>query len=152
MEDQVHSSAGEQLKNIRTQRNLSLQEVSNQLKVSIDRLQQIEDDTYPPQGLDIYYRGHIRNYCHYLNIESEPIFEQLIAQGFILYPEKKTPPSTPMPQLPTRLSLNSLLAAATVLIVILLWWAQTHRHLDKTPPPLPKPFDTATVYEHPTEH
>ena len=70
------ASIGEQLKQIREDKNISLEEVANATKISKRYLQAIEEGNYGLIPGQTYVIGIIRNYARYLGIEPKPIIEQ----------------------------------------------------------------------------
>jgi cytoskeletal protein RodZ len=70
------ASIGEQLKQIREDKNISLEEVSNATKISKRYLQAIEEGNYSLIPGETYVIGIIRNYARYLGLNPKPIIEQ----------------------------------------------------------------------------
>ena len=76
---------GETLQSLRESLGLTPKEVSHQLKISVSRIAAFENNTYRNNTLNIYDRGHLRNYCHVLGIEPQKIFDDLEDFGMTLY-------------------------------------------------------------------
>ena len=70
------ASIGEQLKQIREDKNISLEEVANATKISKRYLQAIEEGNYSLIPGQTYVIGIIRNYARYLGLDPNPIVEQ----------------------------------------------------------------------------
>ena len=70
------ASIGEQLKQIREDKNISLEEVANATKISKRYLQAIEEGNYGLIPGQTYVIGIIRNYARYLGLDPKPIIEQ----------------------------------------------------------------------------
>ena len=70
------ASIGEQLKQIREDKNISLEEVANATKISKRYLQAIEEGNYSLVPGQTYVIGIIRNYARYLGLDPKPIIEQ----------------------------------------------------------------------------
>ncbi|MEK7397249.1 MAG: helix-turn-helix domain-containing protein [Candidatus Poribacteria bacterium] len=70
------ASIGEQLKQIREDKNISLEEVANATKISKRYLQAIEEGNYSLIPGQTYVIGIIRNYARYLGLDPKPIIEQ----------------------------------------------------------------------------
>jgi cytoskeletal protein RodZ len=70
------ASIGEQLKQIREDKNIPLEEVANATKISKRYLQAIEEGNYSLIPGQTYVIGIIRNYARYLGLDPKPIIEQ----------------------------------------------------------------------------
>lgn len=75
-------TAGQLLRETRIAKKIDLGDAANQLKLSEVRMEQLETDQYQNTCLDIFDCGHLRNYCKILDMQPEPVFELLAAQGF----------------------------------------------------------------------
>ena len=72
---------GEYLKSIRIKKKIKLKSVSDELKISVNILQNIERD-YFPQYLDsVFLVGHIRSYAKYLNLDHNEIIQNFRIQS-----------------------------------------------------------------------
>ncbi len=141
-------TAGTTLRTLRQQAELSEQDVINQLKISHERLAIMEKDLYPEQRLDIYFRGHLRNYCQLLQHDVDQIFQQLNDQGIMLFPESASTPKPPRPTPPFQLSLSTwtLISALSVLVLLGIFQQFHHRDITKKVPP-PYVLNTVSAYE-----
>ncbi|UTC24888.1 helix-turn-helix domain-containing protein [Candidatus Comchoanobacter bicostacola] len=85
---------GKDLADARQKRDLSIEQVSQLIKIKISQLTEIELDQYPSNHLDIYQIGYIQSYCRMLNMDSQLILNKLEAKGYTLSkpksPIKKT--------------------------------------------------------------
>ena len=71
---------GEYLKSIRIKKKIKLKSVSDELKISVNILQNIERD-YFPQYLDsVFLVGHIRSFSKYLNLDHKEIIQNFRIQ------------------------------------------------------------------------
>ena len=78
---------GEILKKTREDKKISLSNVSKELKISIEILSNIENN-YLQKDIDrVFIIGHLRSYCHLLNLNHNEIIELYKLQHFPL--EKK---------------------------------------------------------------
>lgn len=73
---------GEYLKYIRTDKNISLKKVSQDLKISLNVLQNIEKDNFPDHLNNVFLTGHLRVYAKYLNLDSDEIIKNFKIQHF----------------------------------------------------------------------
>ena len=71
---------GEYLRESRNSKNLTLSEVSKDLKIAIGVLQNIEGDNYPDYINHVYLIGHIRSYSKYLNLDQDLIVKRFKTQ------------------------------------------------------------------------
>ncbi|WP_319381248.1 helix-turn-helix domain-containing protein [Thiomicrorhabdus sp.] len=68
---------GELLVKAREEQSLSLDAVSAQLNLSVERLEKMESDSFDPANLSPFERGYVRNYAKLLGLkdaEFEPYF------------------------------------------------------------------------------
>ena len=71
---------GEYLKSIRIKKKIKLKSVSDELKIPVNILQNIESD-YFPQYLDsVFLVGHIRSFAKYLNLDHKEIIQNFRIQ------------------------------------------------------------------------
>lgn len=68
------------LKSERLGRGLTLQEMSERVRVSVSMLQTLEEGNYEKIGTDLLIRSFIRNYCTTLGIDSEPLLEKYASE------------------------------------------------------------------------
>ena len=71
---------GEYLKNIRLQKNLSLDNVAGDLKISIGYIKSIEEDNYSQLPIGPYAIGFIKSYSKYLGMDSIKITNEYKSQ------------------------------------------------------------------------
>lgn len=71
---------GEYLKSTRLKNKIKLKFVSDDLKISLDILQNIELDFFPDHIDKIYLIGHIRSYAKYLNLDQNQIIQNFKIQ------------------------------------------------------------------------
>ena len=63
---------GEYLKDARIKKNLNLLKISQELNISKNLLEDIENDYFPEYINTVFLIGHIRAYAKLLNIDHEP--------------------------------------------------------------------------------
>lgn len=73
-----HEGPGARLKLMRQAKNIELVEMAKQLRLSPQRLEQIESDDYNTMGSGAYARGYLRSYARYLGMEDAEIGELML--------------------------------------------------------------------------
>ena len=71
----VSSSLGKVLSTARIAKNLSLKEVSNNLRLSVAQIEALESDNFAALPQPMATRGFIRNYARLLEVDAEPLLE-----------------------------------------------------------------------------
>jgi len=71
---------GEYLKSIRIKKKIKLKSVSDELKISITILQDIERDYFPEYLDNVFLVGHIKSYSRYLNLDHNEIIQNFRIQ------------------------------------------------------------------------
>lgn len=79
--DTTSSTVGTILREQRQKQKLSISTISEQLKIREHVLENIENETYPNNVIDIYYQGHFRTYCKHLKLDHAKLFSQLAESG-----------------------------------------------------------------------
>jgi cytoskeleton protein RodZ len=136
---------GETLRRERLKRNLDLDRVSNELKISRRLLEAIEDDRFDKLPGGVFARSFVRQYAHLLGMDEDEISGELQR---ILEPASastqsaalsRTPEEIPMPRMEPwepsrRFQWSSSLPALAMVVVMMLacsavysWW-QRSRH------------------------
>lgn len=70
----IHSyTLGEQLKNFRSERRLTLAEVSRETKIPVKYIEMIEEGKYEKLPPDVYVKGFLKAYANFLGIDSGKI-------------------------------------------------------------------------------
>ena len=67
---------GQILKRNRQNKNLSIIDVSNELKISKEILNDIENDNFQNNIDNVFFLGHFRSYCSYLNLNQSDLVGQ----------------------------------------------------------------------------
>ena len=70
------SSISQKIKSIRISKKISINEAANELKISTFVLEQIENDKHEIDSNIIFYIGHIRSYCNFLDIDADKVIKQ----------------------------------------------------------------------------
>ena len=71
---------GEYLKSIRIKKKIKLKSVSDELKISVNILQNIERDYFPKYLDNVFLVGHIRSYSKYLNLDHNEVIQNFRIQ------------------------------------------------------------------------
>ena len=74
----VDETAGRLLAAERRRQNLSLADVSRQLRISERQLSALEDDRYDELPGPVFVRGFIRNYARLLKLDPEPLIAAIV--------------------------------------------------------------------------
>ena len=74
------NSVGEIIQSARLAKNISLKDVSSELKISEKILNDFENDNILKDYNIVFYIGHLRSYCNFLNLNSEDIISQFKIQ------------------------------------------------------------------------
>jgi len=85
---------GEKLKKIRSERRISLSDVSRNTNIQVKYLEFIEDGIYDKLPADVYVRGFLKSYAEFLNIDENALIklfekEKEIKKNFHLSKSKK---------------------------------------------------------------
>ena len=62
---------GQYLKRIRLENKLKLKDISQELKISQNLLNDIENDCFPEYISTVFLIGHIRSYAKFLNLDDK---------------------------------------------------------------------------------
>ena len=88
-------SVGSILRETRLSKNISLKLIASDLKISLDILEDIENDIIPEYLNKVYITGHVRAYANYLNIDSDNLIKYFKNQ--ILFNDKNILKEFPKP-------------------------------------------------------
>ena len=132
---EIQKSLGETLGELRKQRNLSTQEVANQLRLDLKIIEALEADNYEVLPSPAYIRGYLRNYAKLLSIDSDRIIS--------LYNHKAPQPPEIIPDVkhPTQVSSSDKPVKAVtylvtfILVLLLLAWLQSNIVIKEVPVP-----------------
>ncbi len=72
---------GEYLRNIRLKKKINIKSVSNELKISIEILEQLEGNNFPQYIDKVFLIGHIRSYAKFLDLDQEAVVEKFKIQS-----------------------------------------------------------------------
>ncbi len=87
----IVQSIGHLLRNERQARNMTIDDVSRQLRLSVQQVDAIEREDYEKLPSRVFLRGFIRNYANLLKLDVEPIMQLLPDQSPVISPVERTP-------------------------------------------------------------
>lgn len=117
MED---SSVGTWLKEVRVQKNLSVEQVSRDIYISVRLIQALEDEQYDEFVSEVYLIGFLKSYTDYLGLDSERIVQRFRS---IRVQEQPTPMAELLkreswPKKPILITLAIVIVGAALLLLI----------------------------------
>ena len=167
------TSAGDMLRRERLKRNLGLDQISRELKISGRLLEAIEADQYDRLPGGVFAKAFVRQYASVLGLDGDELAKQVqeVIEPAPLFSEPNGHPPAPIdvPRLeewsthtPRRFRLSGSLPAAILVVVVMLLcsaiyaWMQRPRtvvtakkpapiRIEKAPPEPPKPAESATA-------
>src|SRR3990167_11169644 len=74
-------SPGALLKKAREAKKLSQDQVAKQLRLSLQWIENIENDDYSRAAAIIYVRGYLRSYARLVDVSADLVMESLVALG-----------------------------------------------------------------------
>ncbi|MDH5479571.1 MAG: DUF4115 domain-containing protein [Nitrosomonas sp.] len=88
----VLPNIGQVLRNAREERSMSIDDISRQLRLSVQQVEAIERDAFDrlPPGRT-FLRGFIRNYANLVKLDPDPILQRLPDQSPAVSPVVRTP-------------------------------------------------------------
>ncbi len=87
----IVQSVGHLLRNARQARSMSVDDVSRQLRLSVQQVEAIEREDYEKLPGRVFLRGFIRNYANLVKLDAEPIMQLLPDQSPVVSPVERTP-------------------------------------------------------------
>ena len=73
MSENIVNSIGDMLRGARESKDVSLQAVHDATKISLGVLSALEQDDFDGFESDIYLKGFLRSYAHYLSLDVEAV-------------------------------------------------------------------------------
>lgn len=128
------SGPGVTLRELRTERKLSVERVAAALHLSPRQIVALEEDDYEHLPGPTYVRGYLRSYAHYLGLPAEPLLATFNRLPAATRQVELTAPA-PTQQLTSShalVKLGTVLIAGIVLGLAAIWWAG-----QDTQPPAP---------------
>jgi cytoskeleton protein RodZ len=142
-------SPGARLRQVREQKNLSLQEIAEKVLLDVQVLKKLEANNYDGLPAPIFVRGYIKSYAKVLAIPQESILESFDRMNPQQKPEPIIPP--PEPDKPVSsddswFNIGTIVLIVTF-IVLLGWWY----FYPEEPIPLSPELDESFVQPTPEE-
>ena len=146
---EIQKSVGETLAEVRRQRNLTVQEVANQLRLDARIIEALETENYDILPSPAYTRGYLRSYAKILSVDADRIIAQ--------YNNKAPQPPEIIPDVrhPTQVSSSDKPVKAFtylvtfILVLLVLAWVQSNFVVREAPAPIavsPEP-EISTPYQ-----
>ena len=129
-------SAGEQLRHLREQKNLSAQDVANRLNLDTRIIESIESDNFDSLPAATYVRGYLRSYAKILNADADAIlaaYNNDAPDAPEIIPEVKHSSQTSSSDKPVKAV--TYLISLSLFILLVAWWYNQQ---------LNKPVDSST--------
>mgnify|MGYP001281515177 CR=1 FL=1 len=74
------NTVGKIIESNRLSKNLTIKKISKELKISIDILENIENDEINKNYNIVFYIGHLRSYCNFLKLDSDELVNKFKEQ------------------------------------------------------------------------
>ncbi|MBC6413781.1 MAG: helix-turn-helix domain-containing protein [Chromatiales bacterium] len=119
---------GQYLAYEREKQGLEIENISNELHLSVNIIRALEEDAYDQLPEMVYIRGYIRSYCRLLNKDATPVLEMLSAnlpmEEDYLHADLSL--SSPSDEYRQRLIMivGSVAVITIFLILIMIWWQE----------------------------
>lgn len=130
-EKEMRISAGEQLKHLREQKNLSVKDVATRLNLETRIIDAIEENNFEVLPAATYARGYLRSYAKVLDADPESIiasYNPAAADPPEIIPEVKHTTQTSSSDKPVQ-AFTYLITLT--LVILLIAWLQSNNVLDK---------------------
>ena len=108
-------SIGQILKKNRELKKLTLLNVAEELKISEEILSNIENNYFQDDINTVYFIGHIRSYCIYLDLNHKELIKQFKAQHF---PNENKIIEIPKPKLEKNILFSNKVISSVLIIII----------------------------------
>lgn len=123
------ATAGELLCRARQARNLTLQQVATQLNLKVSQIEQLENDQFEGNMLEIFARGYIRAYAKLLKISDSAVLlafnRQMGSKGTIAKPMRTFSNRAAKQTTENRYVWLTYAIVALMLILLFVWWRQS---------------------------
>ena len=136
----IQKSVGETLTEVREQRNLTKQEVANQLRLDIKIIEALEADNFNMLPSPAYTRGYLRNYAKLLSLDADRIianYNNKAPQPPELIPDVKHPSQVSSSDKPVKAV--TYLVTFMLMLLVLAWVQSNFVVRDSTVPLNAKP-------------
>ena len=157
-------SAGEQLRHLREQKNLSAQDVANRLNLDTRIIESIESDNFDSLPAATYVRGYLRSYAKILNADADAIlaaYNNDAPDAPEIIPEVKHSSQTSSSDKPVKAV--TYLISLSLFILLVAWWynQQLNKPVDSSTdtvveeevlPPPGLPYDIPVIVHSPSPY
>lgn len=147
---------GEELRAAREARHLAVHKAAQEMHVSDDIIQQLEQDNYSALGAPIFVHGHLRNYARLLGLPPDEVLAKYDqATGRLAPPPLVVQRSDGLSRFGQRIGLPafSIVVIAILVVLAVVWWQ--HRAPSPAAPVgvhlLPTPTASSTLAAAPLE-
>jgi len=137
--DDTNLRAGEKLGKIREAKDLSLPHIANKLYLNPHVIEALENGEYSQISSPIFVRGYLRNYAKFLDVDPEPIIEQVNKElGHQPLPQiipqaiQQSTPTEATHRTPFML-ISSIIIAVIMLVMMGLWASSPERNFPSLP-------------------
>ncbi len=116
-------SAGEQLRHLREQKNLSAQDIANRLNLEARIIESIESDNFDSLPAATYVRGYLRSYAKILDADADAIlaaYNNEAPDAPEIIPEVKHSTQTSSSDKPVKAV--TYLISLSLFILLVAWW------------------------------
>lgn len=134
-EETSSDSPGTRLQKARKSANLSIQDVSERLRLDPQQIEALERDDYGKMHASTFVRGYLRAYAKLLELSPDPILDLYDRKGFA--PPELVPDIAGRPQAKssdTSVRLTTYLIVAVLIVLTAIWW-QTQKGTDTSMQP-----------------
>ena len=120
---EIRIPVGEQLKHLREQKNLSVQDIASRLNLEARIIEAIEQNDFEILSAATYARGYLRSYAKILGADADAIissFNDSAPEPPEIIPEVKHPTQTSSSDKPVKAF--TYLISLTLVILLIAWW------------------------------
>ena len=131
---EIQKSIGETLAEVRKQRNLSAQEVANQLRLDVRIIEALETENYDILPSPAYTRGYLRSYAKLLSLDADRIISQYnhkAPQHPEIIPDVRHPTQVSSSDKPVKVITYLV---TFILLLLVLAWVQSNFVVREPPP------------------
>lgn len=119
--------AGATLRQLRSKKNLSVQEIAGQMRLDPKIVEALESDNYGIFPADTYIRGYLRNYAKLLGVKGDEIISLYQSEALAppeIIPDIKHPTQVTSSDKPVKIF--SYLITFILVLLLFIWWRQSN--------------------------
>lgn len=142
---EIQKSVGETLAEVRKQRNLTVLEVANQLRLEARIIEALEGENYDILPSPAYARGYLRSYAKILDLDADRIISQynnMAPQPPEIIPDVRHPTQVSSSDKPVK---AFTYLVTFILVLLVLAWVQSNFVVRDTPAPVPASYEPEVV-------